>query len=287
MTTKESNKFEQAYELIEAAKANCKNDTSLNRLDYIQLHYGYCEPDYENESDYIATGDWNNISKYNEETRNFDVLDNTLPEVAKKLEELGFELEWEDEWTECSECNKLVRTNPSSYGWQQSYVHTDDGPVCFKCIDPVDHLSSLEGEITKCNTIKSIDPSKYGYVLVKDKFEHGFHRGQDADPKLIGAALKKQGINRFLFNLDSVGQFDIRFSVYVHESEIGLLNEESFQKENTDGPSVSAAMERGLKEASVKMNELSGDGIKYASVDMDGAEVRMVSPEEFVNGIKK
>lgn len=50
---------------------------------------------------------------------------------------------------------------------------------------------------------------------------------------------------------------------------------------------MSDALERGLKEAAVKMKALDGDGIKFAQIQADGtANVRLVSPEEFVEGIK-
>lgn len=35
----------------------------------------------------------------------------------------------------------------------------------------------------------------------------------------VAKELQAKGIERFLFQLDSVGQFDGRWSVYVHESE--------------------------------------------------------------------
>jgi hypothetical protein len=195
-------------------------------------------------------------------------------------------IEWFDEWDSCCECSKLFRTSPDSYGWKPQYVATDNGCVCVECVDAEEHLKALEGNHHSANTIETIDPADHGYRLVKDGFEHGFHEGQDASPEKIAQALRAQGIERFLFQLDRVQQFDTSFSVYVHEDEADKLDEEAFEGAETDGPSVSGAMKRGLQEATLAMSQLAdGDGVKVATVHADGtATAKLVSPEDFIAG---
>jgi len=250
----------------------------------VSLHDGYAEPGYDGTL--VATGNWNTNSDIKTGTRM--VSDDTMPRLARVLEKIGFEIEWHDEWASCDDCGKLVRTQPNSYCWTPSYHMGNCEIVCLNCLDPAEHLASLEGESRKANTIDSIDPADHGYKRLPEDYETGFHRGQDSDPRLVAKALEKQGIGRYLFNIDSQGQFDTRWSCYVHEEEWDLLNQEQFSEEETDGPSIAEAAERGLREASRKMADLPEGGIKYATIDVTTgtAEVRTVSHEEFVRGIK-
>lgn len=285
MDEKTKRNSRRAHTAIEAASASAKTSEGRNRVEEVQLHFdGVVEPGYKDHA-IVATGNWNDISK----TKHHD-SDGIMPRLGAVLEKLGVELEWSDEWDTCNECSKLFRTSPDSYGWQRSFAEVDGSILCVECLadDPAEYLRSLEGETKRCNSIKAINPAKHGYVLVEDSFENGFHPGQDADPKVIGKALGAQGIERFLFNLDSTGQFDVRFSVYVHEEEADKLDREKFDEAEKDGPSVSEALKRGLQEASAKMAELpDGQGVKYAKLSADGtASVRVVSPEEFIEGIK-
>ncbi len=168
--------------------------------------------------------------------------------------------------------------------------------ACLECTDVEEHFLSLEGESDEINQIEQFDPSENGYYLIGDDFEHGFYPGQDADPQLIAKLLRGSGFGRFIFNLDSKGQFDIDFSVWLHHDEAGgelgdglIRAKRVLETGKTDGPSVSGAMERGLQQASQQASELraeGADGLIYSSVSMDGVETRVVSGEEFVKGIK-
>lgn len=200
---------------------------SKSRIEDIQLYItGFVEPGYHSETGVIALGNWNNIY---ENHNNPETRDNTPTRVADLLEKLGVDLEWSDEWTSCSGCGGLLRTTPDSYSWKM-FGKVEDGEVyCGECLkkDAVSFLESLEGKDSNCNTITTINPEDYGYVLIQDGFENGWHPGQNDNPKEIAAKLKECGISRYLFNLDSQGQFDMRFSVYVHESEKHLLKEKN------------------------------------------------------------
>jgi ferredoxin len=63
-----------------------------------------------------------------------------LSRVAKALESLGYEIEWSDEWAECSTCHGAVRTSPNGWGWKRSYYTSDDSEIyCHECVkeDPM------------------------------------------------------------------------------------------------------------------------------------------------------
>jgi hypothetical protein len=274
--------------LLDRARRRAKVWEAASKVDCITTAPGYAEPGYDDPpSGIVAFGDWNTITRYDEATRTFIVLDDTPGWLAKKLEEIGVALEWEDEWATCEHCGKAVRTQADSYGWQKSYWEPSCGGCeCMDCLDPAEVLEELEGKEKNCLTISSIDPADHGYIRLEDRFEHGWHRGQDASPKLIAKALKDQGINRFLFTLDSTGQFDINFSVWVHQDEHGKLDEGKWNQAQKDGPSVSAALERSLKAAGSAPEPPGEGGVVVTKINTTTGEVRKkrVSTEDFVAG---
>ena len=273
---------EKVDDILSAARAACKNTHALSRLDNVQLHFsGYAEAGYDDpESGVIALGNWNDISRWKDGI--YTTVDDTMPGVSQALDELGVAIEWEDEWTDCQACGKLVRTSPDCHGWQPSYYTLDDTLLCSSCAAPEEVLQDLEGCANRALTL-DIDPTEYGYVRHGRDYEHGLHHGQDDDPEKIGASLLGMGITRYLFRLDGTGQFDMRFSVYVHESQADLLCRPA---EGKCDISPATAMERALREGSAAADKLEGEGIRYVTCKPDGtADVRLVDREEFVNGI--
>lgn len=274
---------------IEAAKASTTDRLQLSYLAGIEIYSeGYAEPGYENpETGIVVSANWN---------KNFDTGDTTMGQLSKALEALGIAMEWCDEWTDCCECHRALRTSPDSYSWSPSYVCSDGWLTCLECSDVEEHFFDLEGDPNSINQIEQFDPSENGYVLICNDFQHGFHPGQDADPSNIAKLLSGSGFSRFIFNLDAKGQWDIDFSVWMHKDEAGgelgeglIRAKRVLETGKTDGPSVSGAMERGLKQASQQSAELRAQGVEgivYSNITMNGAETRVVSNEEFVKGIK-
>jgi hypothetical protein len=251
----------------------------------IQLYDKCVEPGYRG---LYAVGNWNDISIFNPDTNRFDRIDNTPSRLGRILKKMGYELEWKDECTSCDTCGGLVRTQPDSYSWQPSYVENDGEICCHECLsqDPEWYLATIENNPNKALTF-NINLDKYGYHQLQGDFEHGFHCGQDADPKVIAKSLRSLGVNRFLFSIDKCGQFDIRFSVWVHEQELKELDMKAWNRANKNGPSVSEGLQRALKDATIKMATLP-EGIKVATCDYSTgtATAKTLTPEEFVKGIK-
>lgn len=249
-----SNLANKAHRLIQAAERMTENHPHYavkNSISDVQLHCdGYAEPGYS--GDIIALANWNAPGEYNKETSSRVVLDRTIERLSKALERIGVQVEWSDEWTSCDGCNKLVRTQPDSYSWTPSFRQHEDGDtLCVECLkkDPEEHLRSIEGSFRTANTIGAIDPANHGYTLVEGDYASGWHPGQDSNPKKISAALEAQGIHRYLFQIDDQGQFDVKFSVYVHDDEIELLDKPQFDVAPKDGPSPSEHAKRFLEEA--------------------------------------
>jgi hypothetical protein len=216
------NTSKRAARILEIAKNMSENNRVRNYLEEIQLHCeGYAEPGYHSE-EIIATGNWNNVTQYNPLTNKQEEISDLPSRIAHLYEKMGIDCEWSDEWAECS-CGKLVRTQGDCYSWTPSYQLNDGEITCIDCLkdDPESYLLSLEGNPNVANTIHCILPEKNGYVKMNEanSYETGFHPGQNDDPKKVAKELEARGLYRYLFNIDDVGQFDTRWSVYVHKDE--------------------------------------------------------------------
>ena len=257
-------------------------EDGFHHIDYAP---GYSEPGYTCGEKGVVFADWNTESKWNQETQKFVKTCDFMSRFGSVLESAGYELEWCDEWFTCGDCNLAVRSSGDSYGWQPHY-HIFDGEVaCGDCIqqDPVPYLEDIAGNPRKAVTFE-INLEEHGYSNVLKDFETGLYGGQADDPEKIAGVLTEAGVEDFVFSIDYVGQFDMRFSVYVkHDS----LHDASVALENNDitcdvDPAV--VMKQGLETASKMMATLpEGPGIKVAKIGKD-VSVKLVSPEDFVSG---
>lgn len=134
------------------------------------------------------------------------------------LERLGYQLEWADTVSRCGDCGGCIQTEPDCYGWTPEF-HVFDGDIlCQKCIlnSPESYLGDVEDN-PRTAVHNWINPADHGYTLVKTDLENGFHPGQNDNPTAIFRELRDRGYDGILFQIDSTGQFDTRFSVYARE----------------------------------------------------------------------
>lgn len=219
---KKNNIAKRAERILEIAKnmARCLGLHVENRIEEIQLHYdGYAEPGYSSVSGLVATGNWNVIDEY-DSVKKMRVKISDLPaRISNLFEKMGIECEWSDQWSDCSECGKLFRTDPDCHSWLPSFVVTKNcDHVCHECVrkDPEFYLSEMEGNSDNLCTIRGINPGNYGYIKIADE------RNDSSDK--IEKELSQKKVHRFLYNIDSVGQSDAHWGVYVHESEMHLID---------------------------------------------------------------
>ena len=251
---------------------------------------GYAEPGYDLRDDQIGIvfANWNNKSHYDRETHEFVITDNTMPRLARIAEWLGFVTEWSDEWSVC-ECGKAFRISGDSYSWTMYGHWFDEWVECGDCIkeNPSDYIEDIEDKHRKANTIWGLDLTEHGYARVDVEFEHGLYGGQDACPEVILKTLNGAGVCGVVFNVDATGQFDCAFSAYVRKEDLKEAQEALAGGDTKCDIDPATAMDMALRDASAKMAQLEGDGIKYAQCKEDGtADVRLVSPQEWVEGIK-
>lgn len=283
-------------------------DDIINSGDaYIDWAPGYCEPGYTVIEQGVLFADWNSVSRPNVETGKYEKIHDAMGVICRVVEELGYSIEWSDEWSTCGDCNNAFRTSPDHYGWKPHYAIIQGEYVCADCIqeDPDDYLQSLEGDPTKGVTF-DLDLSEHGYInlidaasdrgVEQDTFESGLYGGQDASPDKIAEALQNAGIQSFVFRLDSTSQFDLRFSVWIGLQDMcevdqdGVLDSAVQAVFGNDAYHAdvdpATAMKQGLQAASAAMSRLpDGQGIKHATIHDDGtATVKIVSPQAFIEG---
>jgi hypothetical protein len=103
-------------------------ESRLSEIENMGYAAEYAERGYSNPSKGILFANWNYFSN----------------DVFRLLESYGFECEWSDEWSTCSDCGKAFRTSPDSYGWQPSYFWASDCEmVCVDCLNVEEYLLNL------------------------------------------------------------------------------------------------------------------------------------------------
>jgi hypothetical protein len=186
---------------------------------------------------------WDNISMMDGEDSSgehyciFDQCEDVNKFTAHVIEILGldvdtkdYEIESEletnfvfsDEYTTCDDCGHVVRTSPNSYGWQPDYYMGDGFIVCGDCFrnneeyqenylqDKINNSKSAVNGLIKEDQLNELGFSKWN----KDSYESEWYDGQNDDPAVIYDKLQ-DGYRDIIFFIDSTGQFDIHFSVWI------------------------------------------------------------------------
>ena len=235
-----------------------------NYIEEIQLHYnGYGEPGYSDpDCGLIATGNWNDVTVYDKQTQSRKVVSDLPQRISDLFEKIGIPCEWLDEWSECGNCGKLIRTEADSYCWLPSYKLYDGDISCEECLkaDPESYLSSLEDNPDDANTFSSIDPADYDYVKLDEDFETGWFPGQTDSPHKVAKELRDKGVSRYLFNIDNTGQFDTHWSCFIHADEIEMLKEADNEKEDLVKTTCDVIVNKPIEVKPV-CSECNGTGI--------------------------
>ena len=181
-----------------------------------QFVYDYAEPGYSAERG-IVLGNWNpkcGFSVPKEEQRR-----DAVSKLGRVLESLGFELEWEDEWTTCCDCGKAVRTSGDCYSWTPHYVWTNDCEiVCLDCLDTADYLTSIEDDPNKACP-PGQNPEEHGYTKFNGDFETGWHPGQNDKPADILKRMHALSMSGVVFKIAEQSQFYTVWQAYYRVSE--------------------------------------------------------------------
>ncbi len=176
---------------------------------------------YEDD-DFIIVDSWDTVKQ----------LDNVIPD--NDLDGImSYNWGFNDEYSTCSECYNVIRTSPDSYSWQAEFEIQNGGIYCKECFDRDLYLET-HLNANKLVNLDVVDLYDYGYAEIEGlQFEHGMHYGQKSDPMAIVKALQE-------FNIDclfsgNVGQFDIRFYVWVRDDLVRYAKD-ILENSNTDLP---------------------------------------------------
>jgi len=287
------NVWDQARKLIFEASKGAPPEV-MQQLDELVLHTdGAFEDCIETpECGIIALGNWN-CTYAQTDDGSVQPDNNTMPMLGNALEKLGIELDWSDCYEICACCGKLVRTEPTHYGWLPRHCFIEGlGDVCAACIiedHAEEYFQMLEGHGERAVALEDVDPTDHDYVQIIGECENGLYHGQDDDPESIATALRKLGIERFLFKVDSTGQFDTHFSVFVHEDEAELFDVQRYAKALKQPElSPAEACQQYLQNASAAMKD-QGDKPGVTIIRRDPEDdtqpvIKTITPLEFVQG---
>jgi len=180
---------------------HCGEPAHSNDIDYCE---GYAEPGYDDPVRCVLFANWNGYPS----------------RLIGILERAGYAVEWSDEWSTCGDCYKAIRTQQDSYGWRKYFVIYDDCEIiCANCVkhDLDAYEKHLLNRSTHADTF-DVDWESQGFTKFNnDRYESGFHPGQNDNPKVI---VKQIPANHdFLFTIPSVGQFDISFDCWIRPIE--------------------------------------------------------------------
>jgi len=204
--------LDRARRLIKAATGDENGDGYI----VTNMGIGFSEPGYDGEE--WVTGNWN-PRRFPRDGEPPLTNEESLPSrLADALEKLGVETLWLDEWEPCHECYKAVRTVENSYSWLPSYINVEGTFLCMNCAT----FDDVEDEAVNNHNYavpRQFDLSAEGFTRYNDLYyESGWHPGQNDNPEVLKAQAQDEGWEDVVFQLDSTGQFDMRFSMWVRSN---------------------------------------------------------------------
>lgn len=249
MTLTTNERYDATRRLISAALGTDRDDV-LDFERVTNFGVGYASSEYGTTDTVWVLGNWNDKYEYlDDEARktNLDadqfgrvLVDGRMGRLAAALERIGVECEWLDEWNECNDCWRLIRTSADSYAFTLDAILTMDGYICSDCamkdienslVDGNFVWRVVEGEVEEpegshavsfCSTS---DLEAIGFKLwtgnpegSKDgRLESGWHPGQTATPPDVAAEIAEalDCDAEIVFYLDEASQFYVGFSAWV------------------------------------------------------------------------
>lgn len=193
-------------------------------------------------SDVWVTGNWNTLQHYDSDARRY--VDNaTGADVPKRLWEaldrIGVNGEWSDEHTTCDDCQRLIRTEPDSYGWTAQYVVFDSrgeygdysagDTVCADCLrDNAESVIADQYANRSDRALTWLTEAQLTELGWRDAMPDsasaasGLHPGQDDTPAAIVEQWRATDLidqTDYVFLITDKGQFDIHYRLFVKDND--------------------------------------------------------------------
>lgn len=184
---------------------------------------GCAEPGYEPDGSIVVLGNWNPKRYPRGDDAPLTEAENLGPRLADRLTEVGAEIEWYDEWTQCHECYRAVRTQGDSCHWKPFYVMAECEMICADCArQDVDtylenYVNNPQNAVTWCGPAELEAAGWEQYAPGNpQQYENGWHHGQDDNPnEILSGILAENEDAEVVFLLDENSQFYMRFSAWV------------------------------------------------------------------------
>jgi hypothetical protein len=209
---------------------------------------GYAEPGYGSDDAVIVFGNWNDKRYPRDDDAPLSKSERIGSRLFDALESIGAHCEWLDEWTRCGDCFRAMRTQADSYSWRMYGAFIEDACdySCADCIlkDLDAYLPEYVNNSARCLTFGTgSDLSALGFVQWApndpQRYESGWHPGQDANPSSILSEIEDEYEGReveVVFVLDESSQFYIGFSAWFRVEEIEDESDEDEDSEDAEEP---------------------------------------------------
>lgn len=235
-------RFKTRERAIEIAKRNNAEGYNIVETDKVPIEkvIEYCEEhipcfnyynkivDMEYDNDKLLVGNWWKRDDHNNLYIHpiCDFIEDNYDNV---------ETDFDDEWASCSRCNGAVRTIPTSYSWEPSYITTECEILCHECCNEnteelIEHFKNNPNNAIPSWAIVIVEEA--GFVCLEDnemvcsRFQSGFHQGMSDTPESVIKEIEEE------FNLDSIeemfdyvfvitdhSQFNIDFTIFLRKIE--------------------------------------------------------------------
>lgn len=128
---------------------------------------------------------------------------------------------WNDEYIPCVCCDRLIRIEPTHYGWLPQYCTFDGQTVCSECLRAdihtyIDHIVNCPQRADTLLSYKEL--LDLDFEELESKHEAGIrshHQYEETPQKIFDRLQGNYG--EILFKIDRKEQFGIRFSVWVRQ----------------------------------------------------------------------
>jgi hypothetical protein len=211
---------QQADRFIEIAKDVATSDKVKRQIRHIRRFVGdFVEPGYslDDDEEIIIGGNWNNHTEWEDGDR--EVVDDTIGRLADILQRIGCRIVWDDEWESCYGCQGVVRITGDSYAWKPYHKVMHGGMYCADCIKE-DFEQFMDEYVNNPETAVTfdIDLEEYGFEQFNGQFENGMYQHQMGNPRPEEVFEQlQQDYRTVIFKMDSTGQFDTNWSVWVKD----------------------------------------------------------------------